>query len=162
MMMRGERMPCHAAVALLALLLGDNCLVTIDYGPIVGIADNRGVHPPPPPPIGPLAPPGKVERVRMNGRILEDRLLKKVLPAFPADACRQGLSGTVQLSLTIAGSGRVRDVKALHGERIFAEAAIVALWQWSWRPMLVNGAPVEVVTDISTVFSAPAKGRDVR
>ena len=41
----------------------------------------------------------------------------------------------------------------IEGEPVLADAAIPAVWQWVYRPTLLNGQPVEVLTQVDVNFT---------
>ncbi len=57
------------------------------------------------------------------------------------------------LQATIDKAGTVVDLKILHGHPLLNEAAIEAVKQWRYQPVLLNGAPTDVVTTITVNFS---------
>jgi len=71
-------------------------------------------------------------------------LLKSVQPQYPQKAQLGKIEGWVELDFTVAETGEVRDV-AVHGSSapgVFDEAAIGALSQWRYRPLLRDAKPV--------------------
>jgi TonB family protein len=70
--------------------------------------------------------------------------LKTVQPKYPAKADRDRLQGWVELDFTVTESGEVKDV-AVHGTSapgVFDQAALEALSQWRYRPLLRDDKPV--------------------
>jgi protein TonB len=41
----------------------------------------------------------------------------------------------------------------MSGPKILSQAVMDAVWQWTYRPYLINGEPVEVETQITINFS---------
>ncbi len=74
----------------------------------------------------------------------ELKLLTSVRPVYPIKAQKSAIEGSVELEFTIAESGAVRDisVRAADPPGVFEQAAITALSQWHYRPVLRGGAPV--------------------
>ena len=68
-------------------------------------------------------------------------LLTSVQPAYPSRALKSAIEGSVELEFTIAESGAVRDitVRAADPPGMFEQAAIGALSQWRYQPV-VRGA----------------------
>jgi protein TonB len=67
-----------------------------------------------------------------------------VQPAYPAKAELSKTQGWVELDFTVAENGEVKDI-AVHGAStpgVFDGAAISALSQWRYKPMLRDGNPV--------------------
>jgi TonB family protein len=70
-------------------------------------------------------------------------------PVYPAEA--NGVEGEVRLEAVIGKDGRIRSVDVRSGHPVLANAALAAVRQWVYRPLMVNGIPVEVVTDIDVL-----------
>jgi protein TonB len=62
------------------------------------------------------------------------------------------ISGTVRLAAQIAANGHIRDLRAISGHPMLIPAAIEAVREWVYSPTLLNGQPVEVLTDIQVNF----------
>jgi protein TonB len=56
------------------------------------------------------------------------------------------------LRATISSDGTVRDVQVLSGDPVLARAAQEAVAQWRFRPTLLNGVAVEVITFVTVNF----------
>jgi TonB family protein len=70
-------------------------------------------------------------------------LVKSVNPAYPSKATLSKTEGWVELDFTVAESGAVQDI-AVHAAStpgVFEQAAISALEQWRYKPILRDGAP---------------------
>ena len=57
------------------------------------------------------------------------------------------------LTAIIAKDGSVQQLDLKSGHPLLAQAAIEAVRQWRYRPTLLNGQPVEVVTTIHFNFA---------
>jgi TonB family protein len=71
-------------------------------------------------------------------------LVKSVQPTYPAKAELSKTQGWVELDFTVAESGEVKDI-AVHGASVpgmFDSAAISALSQWRYKPVMRDGKPV--------------------
>ena len=51
----------------------------------------------------------------------------------------------------IGKDGRILSVGVRSGDPVLAHAALAAVRQWAYRPLKINGIPVEVVTDIDVL-----------
>ncbi len=71
--------------------------------------------------------------------------------AGPAPA---GKSGTVTLDAVIGRDGVPLTLSYRSGDSGLAEKAIEAVRHWAYRPLLLNGRPVEVATEIDVHFAA--------
>jgi len=70
---------------------------------------------------------------------------KYVEPRYPAAAQRKGVSGWVEVDFTVAVDGGVKDVSVSRADPpgVFDEAAVKAVSQWRYRPVMHNGRAVE-------------------
>ncbi len=94
-----------------------------------------------------------VQRIRVGGNVQSTNLITKVSPAYPPEAKQARVQGRVRLNVLIGEDGVVKDVVLIEGQPVLADAAIPAVWQWVYRPTLLNGQPVEVVTQVDVNFS---------
>jgi protein TonB len=71
-------------------------------------------------------------------------LVKSVQPEYPLKARQGSIEGWVELEFTVAESGLVKDpaVHAANPRGVFDQAAINALLQWRYKPVLVDAKPV--------------------
>jgi len=90
---------------------------------------------------------------RISGGVMAGNILTKVAPVYPPDAKAQGISGTVVLHAIIGKDGKVQFLQAVSGPENLAKAAIDAVRQWTYKPYLLNGNPVEVDTVININFN---------
>ena len=97
--------------------------------------------------------------VNISGNIAEGMLLYRVAPEYPLAAHRAHIAGTVALQGVISKDGKIRDLKALSGPEGLQGAAMQAVWQWRYKPYLLNGQPVEVKTTINVIFSLESPRR---
>jgi TonB family protein len=79
--------------------------------------------------------------------------VSKVDPAYPADALRDNVEGTVTLYAVIHTDGTVSGIKVLNSvdPRLDAAAAH-ALSRWQFRPGTKNGDPVELEAVVQIPF----------
>jgi protein TonB len=80
--------------------------------------------------------------------------LHYISPKYPRSAMRRGVTGYVDLSLTIARDGSVYNVIVLSADpkSTFDEAAIEAISQWKFQPVIEAGVPVERRTAVRMAF----------
>jgi TonB family protein len=71
-------------------------------------------------------------------------LVKSVQPAYPRKAEQGAVEGWVEMDFTVAESGAVIDitVRASNPSGVFEQAAIGALSQWRYKPMLRDAKPI--------------------
>jgi protein TonB len=59
----------------------------------------------------------------------------------------------VRLAVDISPEGKVVSVNAQSGPDVLVQAAVEAVRQWTYRPTLLNGEPVEVLTTVDVNFT---------
>src|ERR1700690_2801687 len=91
-------------------------------------------------------------RVRVGGAVQAGKILRQVTPLYPAIAKQARISGQVRLEAIIAKNGRIENLQVTSGHPLLVQAALEAVRQWVYRPTLLNGEPVEVVTLIDVNF----------
>jgi TonB family protein len=79
-------------------------------------------------------------------------LVKKVDPVYPEEARKKGVEGIVILQARIDTSGKVKDVMVVRSVPLLDQAAIDALKQWVYEPMIIKGKPVEAVFTVTVRF----------
>jgi TonB family protein len=100
----------------------------------------------------PMLQPGP-ERIRVGGNVQANNILNKVQPVYPPVAKQAGLQGVVRLNVVINKEGTVQDIQVASGHPLLAETSVDAVRQWTYRPTLLNGALVEVVTVVDVNFT---------
>jgi TonB family protein len=81
------------------------------------------------------------------------KLIKKVEPVYPDEAKKAGIQGAVTLEATTDTRGRVQEVKVLISVPELDQAAIDAVKQWVYEPMVINGKPHGITFTITCRFS---------
>ena len=74
------------------------------------------------------------------------------MPVYPAAAKAARVQGAVEFTSIISKEGTIENLKLVRGNPLLVNAARDALLQWRYRPTLLNGEPVEVITDITVNF----------
>jgi periplasmic protein TonB len=108
--------------------------------------------------IGSTAPPpppkAKVpQQIRVGGEVEQAKLIYGPKPTYPAIAKMARIQGSVKLEALIAKDGTVQDLKVLSGSPMLVQSAMQAVRQWRYEPTMLNGIPVEVVTEIDVDFT---------
>ena len=80
-------------------------------------------------------------RVRVGGPIYPPERTTTVVPSYPSDAD----AGTVVLDVTIDPQGRVDAVEVLQTLTGATDAAVAAVSQWEYIPILLNGEPIWLI-----------------
>ena len=73
-------------------------------------------------------------------------------PAYPAAARQAQVRGVVRLVATIAKDGSVKDLKVVSGHPLLVPPALEVVRKWKYRPVLIDGKPSEVFTDVEVAF----------
>jgi len=110
----------------------------------------RAIAPPSPPPAPAPAPAPR--QIQVVETLQAANLIKRVAPVYPPLAKAARLEGAVRFKATIGTNGSIRNLEVLSGPPMLRQAAIDAVRQWVYRPMLLNGQPLEVVTQIEVSF----------
>jgi TonB family protein len=93
------------------------------------------------------------KRIRVGGQVMQAKLGSQARPHYPPEAKAAHVQGTVRLNVLIGRNGAVKDIEVVSGDSTLSEAAIKAVWKWRYQPTLLNGQPVEVVTEIDVNFN---------
>jgi TonB family protein len=79
--------------------------------------------------------------------------LSTVAPIYPEGARMRHVGGSVVLSAIIGRDGRIHSLKVLSTpDEALSNSALAAVKQWTYKPYLLNGEPVEVDTIITVNF----------
>jgi protein TonB len=108
--------------------------------------------PPPPPPVA--APRGPV---RIGGELKAPALLQRVEPVYPAMAMSANIQGTVILEATVDEEGQVQDLRVISGPPLLQKAAVTAVRQWRYSPVLLNGRPASFILTVVLSFNLQQK-----
>ncbi|MGC2297389.1 MAG: TonB family protein [Acidobacteriaceae bacterium] len=87
--------------------------------------------------------PGVMQAQRINGP----------MPVYPPDAKKARIQGTVLLDAIIGKDGTVEKLVVQSGPSALQQSALDAVRQWTYKPFLLNGDPVDVKTTITVVYS---------
>jgi TonB family protein len=101
------------------------------------------------------APSGSVspERIKVGGNVAALNLIEKITPLYPPDAKLARIQGAVKFQAVIGKDGRIQDLQLISGHPLLAQSAQDAVRQWVYKPTLLNGNPVEVITQIDVNYT---------
>jgi TonB family protein len=105
-------------------------------------------------------PAQKPTRIRVSGNVAAAKLRHVVTPTYPEIAKTSHIEGTVVLHCIIAKDGTVQQIEFVSGPPLLMKAAMDAVRQWTYEPMLLNGEAIEVDTRVSVVFTLGGEGSD--
>ena len=94
-------------------------------------------------------------RVRVAGAITPPTKVKNVQPVYPALARQARVEGAVQLEVEIGEDGKVTDARVVKSVPLLDQAAIDAVKQWEYTPMMKGGVAVPVVMTVTVNFTRP-------
>jgi len=81
------------------------------------------------------------------------KLIRQVKPIYPQLARAVRISGTVRLVAIIGKGGSIENLQVSGGHPMLIPAAVEAVKQWLYQPTLLNGEPVDVITQIDVNFT---------
>jgi hypothetical protein len=110
-------------------------------GGIVG-----GVPSVPPPADG-------TKRITIGGNVQQAKLISQPKPVYPPLAKQAHVSGVVHLQAIIGKEGNVINLAVISGHPLLIPSAMEAVRQWVYQTTLLNGEPVEVITQIDVNYT---------
>ena len=160
------RLPVHENDTLTSELLEQTTAVVKDYdehfrvaalpakdgGALIAImgpgsSNDRGI---PVAAMGFATPP---ERIKIGGNVQQTKLISQTRPLYPPDAKAARIQGKVELQAVIAKDGTVKSLEVISGHPLLVPSAMEAVKQWVYQTTLLNGNPVEVVTQIDVNYT---------
>ena len=112
-------------------------------------------------PLAPVSPPppGAPQQIRVESNLQAANLIKRVVPVYPVLARSAGIQGIVRFTAVIGKDGKIQNLKLISGPPPLVDAASEAVKRWLYRPTLLNGQPVEVITQINVNFTITGETR---
>ena len=93
------------------------------------------------------------QKIRVGGAVQAQNIISKVAPVYPPEAKQKRVEGTVRLEVTIDKDGHVSQIAIVSGPAELTQSATDAVRQWSYKPTLLNGEPVEVQTTVDVNYT---------
>ena len=90
--------------------------------------------------------------VRAIGEVKAPQLARRVEPDYPELAQKARIEGVVVLEATTDVYGRVTGVRVLRSIPLLDEAAVAAVRQWVYEPLMINGRPRPVTFTVTVRF----------
>jgi protein TonB len=123
-------------------------------GVVGGVVGGLPEAAPPPPPA-----PASRAPVRVGGQIDAPALIRRVEPIYPDIAVHSHIQGVAILEAIVGEDGRVVDVKvARSAGRLLDTAALDAVRQWQYSPLLLNGLHTRFVLNVVLSFRLDLRG----
>jgi TonB family protein len=99
------------------------------------------------------AAPGAPSRINIGGAVQQTKLISQPHPTYPPDAKEARIQGVVRLSAIIGKDGAIQKLEVISGHPLLVPSALEAVQQWRYQPTLLNGQPVEVITQIDVNYT---------
>jgi TonB family protein len=94
------------------------------------------------------------EQLRIGGEAEEAKLIHKVQPVYPTSAKAARVQGKVLLETVISADGVPQEIRVISSPSDnLTQSALDAVRQWRYSPTLLNGQPVEVVTEVMVNYT---------
>ncbi len=93
------------------------------------------------------------QTIRVGGNVQSANLIRQVRPKYPPEAKQARIQGLVRFNAIIGRDGTIQNLEVVEGPPELVPAAMDAVKQWEYKPTLLNGAPVEVITTIDVNFT---------
>ena len=104
--------------------------------------------------VAPVPPPADgTKRITIGGNVQQAKLISQPKPVYPPLAKQARISGVVHLQAIIGNEGNVINLAVISGHPLLIPSAMEAVRQWVYQTTLLNGEPVEVVTQIDVNYT---------
>jgi TonB family protein len=86
--------------------------------------------------------------------VQEAKLVRRVNPDYPSAAKKDGISGFVDLEVTVSKQGNVDDVSVIQStpSNMFDKSAVAAVRKWKYDPRFVDGLPSQAHLKVHLEF----------
>ena len=89
------------------------------------------------------------KKIRVRGTLAANNLIRKVQPVYPTGAKDARIQGTVELEAAVSKDGVPVELQVVSSPSDdLSNSALEAVRQWRYRPTLLNGNPVGIVTTV--------------
>jgi TonB family protein len=98
---------------------------------------------------------GPTRPILISPAVANSLRIKAFAPAYPQDLKLQRVGGKVELTAIIGKQGQVVSLAPLNSPNDeLTNSAVAAVQKWTYKPYLLDGAPVEIQTVITVIFQA--------
>lgn len=94
----------------------------------------------------------KANAVRVGGSVKPPVKIKDVQPLYPDIAKSARATGAVVIEATIDTEGNVADARVVRSVPLLDQAALNAVEQWKYEPLMRDGKPVPAVMTVTVNF----------
>lgn len=134
-------------------------------GVLGGTPGGTGTAPaaaPAPAPAPPPPPPPAAGPVRVGGNVSAPSVVSRFEPKYTEAARRSRVTGVVIVEAIIDKNGNVDNVRVIKGLPMgLSEAAADAVRRWKFRPGMQHGRPVDVIFNLTVMFTLGNDGPKV-
>ena len=92
-------------------------------------------------------------RIQIPPDVIAAAIISRTSPQYPPRARAAHVHGDVVLHAVIDKEGKVSGIQVLSGDDLLVQAAVDAVLQWRYKPILIESEPTEVDTTITITFS---------
>ena len=92
------------------------------------------------------------KQLSVSADVMAENLLNKVVPLYPEEAKKARIQGTVVLDAVIGKDGNVENLRVVSGPNQLQRSALDAVRQWTYKPYLLNGDPIQVKTTVNVNY----------
>jgi TonB family protein len=99
-------------------------------------------------------PPGRPDEqgfYRVGGEITPPRRFGN--PTYPPEAQTAGINGAVAVEISLNEQGLITDATVIRSVPLLDEAALKAVREWRYDPVMVNGKPVPAKMTVTVNFT---------
>jgi TonB family protein len=129
--------------------------MTLTVGPAAASGQSQaGSTTQSPPQVRALGPVGDEEHpARVASGVMAGQILHKEDPICPYDARQACVNGYVVMNAKIDPKGQVVDLKVVSGAPMLRDSAVAVVKKWTYKPYLLNGRAVFVLTGVTVAFT---------
>lgn len=91
--------------------------------------------------------------VILNRKDAANLVLVQAKPDYPPLAKVNYIQGRVRMQVLVSGEGKVTEANVVQGHPFLAEAALSAVRQWHYKPLLGPSGPIPFVTMVEVNFT---------
>lgn len=91
--------------------------------------------------------------INVASGVMAGQRINGPIPSYPPAAKKARIQGTVLLDAIIGKDGTVENLTVVSGPPELQSSSLDAVRQWTYKPFLLNGDPVEVKTTITVTYT---------
>jgi TonB family protein len=98
-------------------------------------------------------------RSQLPSNLQVGSLVSSYSPAYPIEAAREGIEGSVRMDVIVGSDGTVRSVRVLSGPAMLSSAAVSAVRDWRYSETFLAGQTIETEHYVTMFFRLAAASR---